>query len=84
VPTHFLGRPCRTLAAAFRIAVDTADKKRITRDEAILLIKPEDIERFFYPLIDAKVDKKSLSSKILATGINAVPGAAVGKVVFSA
>jgi hypothetical protein len=35
-------------------------------------------------VIDGKVDKKLLASKILATGINAVPGAAVGKVVFSA
>src|ERR1700687_3645681 len=74
----------RTPAAAFRIAVDMANEKLITRDEAILRVKPEDIERLFYPVIDPKVDKKSLSSKILATGINAVPGAAVGKVVFSA
>jgi pyruvate,orthophosphate dikinase len=74
----------RTPAAAFRIAVDMASEKLITREEAILRVKPEDIERLFYPVIDSKVDKKSLSSKILATGINAVPGAAVGKVVFSA
>src|SRR6202790_5515009 len=74
----------RTPAAAFRIAVDMANERLITRDEALLRVKPEDIERLFYPVIDAKVDKKSLSSKILATGINAVPGAAVGKVVFSA
>jgi len=74
----------RTPAAAFRIAVDMANEKLITKEEAILRIKPEDIERLFYPVIDPKVDRKSLSSKILATGINAVPGAAVGKVVFSA
>ena len=47
-------------------------------------IKSEDIERLFYPVIDPKVDKKSLQSRILGTGIDAVPGAAVGKVVFSA
>src|SRR6266849_3050448 len=74
----------RTPAAAFRLAGDMANEKLISRDEALERIKPEDIERLFYPIIDAKVDKKSLSSKILATGINAVPGAAVGKVVFSA
>jgi len=74
----------RTPAAAFRIAVDMANEKLITKEEAILRIKPEDIERLFYPVIDVKVDRKSLASKILATGINAVPGAAVGKVVFSA
>jgi pyruvate,orthophosphate dikinase len=74
----------RTPSATFRIAVDMANEKLITKEEALLRVKPEDIERLFYPVIDAKVDKKSLSSKILATGINAVPGAAVGKVVFSA
>jgi pyruvate,orthophosphate dikinase len=74
----------RTPAAAFRIAVDMANEKLINKEEAILRVKPEDIERLFYPVIDSKVDKKSLASKILATGINAVPGAAVGKVVFSA
>src|SRR5438874_1919762 len=74
----------RTPAAAFRMGVDMANEKLITREEALLRIKPEDIERLFYPVIDPKVDRKFLSSKILATGINAVPGAAVGKVVFSA
>jgi pyruvate,orthophosphate dikinase len=74
----------RTPAAAFRIAVDMASEKLISKEEAILRIKPEDIERLFYPVIDVKVDRKSLASKVLATGINAVPGAAVGRVVFSA
>src|SRR5882762_8728299 len=74
----------RTPAAAFRIAVDMAKEKLITREEAILRVKTEDIERLFYPVIDSKVDKKSLESRVLVSGINAVPGAAVGKVVFSA
>ena len=74
----------RTPAAAFRIAVDMANEKLIKKDEAIQRLKSEDIERLFYPVIDSKVDKKSLQAKVLATGINAVPGAAVGKVVFSA
>jgi pyruvate,orthophosphate dikinase len=74
----------RTPAAAFRIAMDMTNEKLITKEEAILRVKPEDIERLFYPVIDAKVDKKSLESKILAHGIDAVPGAAVGKVCFTA
>ena len=74
----------RTPAAAFRMAVDMANEKLITREEAIQRLKSEDIERLFYPVIDAKMDRKSLESRVLATGINAVPGAAVGKVVFSA
>jgi pyruvate, orthophosphate dikinase len=74
----------RTPAAAFRMAVEMANEKLITKEAAIQRIKPEDIERLFYPVIDAKMDKRSLESRVLATGINAVPGAAVGKVVFSA
>jgi pyruvate,orthophosphate dikinase len=61
-----------------------ANEKLITKHEAIERIKPEDIERLFYPIIDSKVDRRSLESRILAKGINAVPGSAVGKVVFSA
>jgi len=74
----------RTPAAAFRMAVDMANEKLISKEEAIMRIKPEDIERLFYPVIDVKVDKKTLSNLIFGTGINAVPGAAVGKIVFSA
>jgi len=74
----------RTPAAAFRMAVDMANEKLITKEDALLRIKPEDIERLFYPVIDTKIDKKALDARIIATGINAVPGAAVGKVVFSA
>jgi pyruvate,orthophosphate dikinase len=74
----------RTPSAAFKIAMNMANEKLINKEEAILRIKPEDIDRLFYPVIDSKVDKKALSSKILAHGIDAVPGAAVGKVCFSA
>jgi pyruvate,orthophosphate dikinase len=74
----------RTPSAAFRIAVDMANEKLISKEEAIERIKPEDIERLFYPIIDTKVDRRSLESRILGKGINAVPGSAVGKVVFSA
>src|SRR5499427_5551539 len=74
----------RTPAAAFKMAIDMANEKLITKEEAVLRIKPEDIERLFYPVIDSKVDRKILESKILAHGIDAVPGAAVGKVCFSA
>jgi len=74
----------RTPAAAFKMAVDMANEKLITKDEALVRLKPEDIERLFYPVIDSQFDKKTLQSKILTHGIDAVPGAAVGKVVFSA
>ena len=74
----------RTPTATFKIALDMANEKLITKEEAVLRIKPEDIERLFYPVIDSKFDKKTLQAKILTHGIDAVPGAAVGKVVFSA
>jgi len=74
----------RTPAAAFKIAMDMANEKLITKEQAVQRITPADIERLFYPVIDPKFDKKSLQTKILTHGIDAVPGAAVGKVVFSA
>ena len=74
----------RTPTAAFKMAVDMVNEKLITKEQAIERIRPEDIDRLFYPVIDSKVDKKSLQSKILGTGIDAVPGAAVGKAVFTA
>ena len=74
----------RTPAATFEIAMDMANEKLITKEEAVGRIKSEDIERLFYPVIDVKVDKKSLASRIVAHGINAVPGAAVGKICLSA
>jgi pyruvate, orthophosphate dikinase len=74
----------RTPAAAFKIALDMANEKLITKEQAVLRIQPADIERLFYPVIDPKFDKKTLEEKILTHGIDAVPGAAVGKVCFSA
>ena len=74
----------RTPAAAFSMAVDMANEKLISKEDAVMRIKPEDIERLFYPVIDTELDRKSLASKVLGHGINAVPGAAVGRVVFSA
>jgi len=61
----------RTPSAAFKIAMDMANEKLINKEEAVLRIKPEDIDRLFYPVIDSKVDKKTLSSKIVAHGIDA-------------
>ena len=56
----------------------------ITRDDAIARITREDIERLFYPVISPDVDRRELESRLIARGINAVPGAACGQVVFSA
>ena len=74
----------RSPAATFRTAVDMANEGLISREEAIERVKPEDIERLFYPVIDAAVPRSDLAARKLGTGVNAVPGAAVGKAVFTA
>jgi pyruvate,orthophosphate dikinase len=60
------------------------NEKLIKVEEALERIKPEDVERLFYPVIDPKMSRTELSSRLLVTGNNAVPGAAVGKAVFTA
>ena len=74
----------RTPAATFEIAVDMAKEGLISKEEAIDRIKAEDIERLFFPIIDPSVPKAELAKRKIATGINAVPGAAYGKAVFTA
>ncbi len=74
----------RAPAATFRMAVDMANEGLISRDEAILRVKPEDIERLFYPVIDSAIPRADLAKRKLASGINAVPGAATGRAVFTA
>lgn len=74
----------RTPAATFRIAVDMANEKLISRRDAVMRVKPEDIERLFYPVIDPALPRAELEQRRLAVGINAVPGAAVGKAAFTA
>jgi len=74
----------RTPAAAFKIAVDMANEGLIKKEEALTRIKAEDIERLFYPVIEEKARGADLDKRRLAEGISAVPGAAVGRVVFTA
>jgi pyruvate,orthophosphate dikinase len=80
---------CRTgkrlPAAAFKMAVDMVNEKLISKQEAISRITPEQIEGVFYPVIDiATVGAAKLKELKIATGIDAVPGAAAGKLVFTA
>ena len=69
----------RTAKAAIKIAVDMVKEKLISKKEAILRIDPNTHETLLHPTLDEKVDKK-----IIASGLPASPGAASGKVVFSA
>ncbi len=64
---------------------ELAVKPVISKQQAILRISSDDIERLFYPVIDTKkVAPAQLKSSRLGSGINAVPGSAAGKVVFTA
>ncbi len=74
----------RAPTASFKIAVDMANEKLISKNEALLRIKSEDIERLFYPVIDASFPRAELDKRKIAQGINAVPGAASGAAIFTA
>ncbi len=74
----------RAPGAAFRIAVDMVQEGLIKREEAIQRIQAQDIERLFYPVIASSVSRQELLQQKICTGINAVPGAAVGRAVFLA
>jgi pyruvate,orthophosphate dikinase len=80
---------CRTgkrlPSAAFKMAVDMVGEGLITKAEAIARITPEQVEGVFYPIIDvAAVGSAKLKELKLATGIDAVPGSAAGKLMFNA
>ena len=74
----------RSPMAAFSIAVDMVKERLITRQEALLRITDKDIEGLFYPVIDSAIPADELKKNLFATGIDAVPGAACGAIVFSA
>jgi pyruvate,orthophosphate dikinase len=69
----------RTAKAAVKIAIDMVNEGLITKEEALLKVDPEQLDQLLHPMIDPneKVDS-------VAKGLPASPGAAVGKVVFTA
>ncbi len=69
----------RTAKAAIKIAVDMVKEKLISKKDAVLRIDPNTLETLLHPTLDEKVEKN-----IIASGLPASPGAASGKVVFSA
>jgi len=74
----------RSPAATFQVAMDMANEGLISREEALQRIQPEDVERLFYPVIAPTATRDELAKRKIATGVNAVPGAATGKAVFTA
>lgn len=69
----------RTAAAAIKIAVDMVNEKLIDKKTALLRIEPEQLNQLLHPTIDS-----TANVKVIAKGLPASPGAAVGRVVFSA
>ncbi|MCP4358706.1 MAG: pyruvate, phosphate dikinase, partial [Chloroflexi bacterium] len=75
----------RTAKAAIKIAVDMANEGLITKEQAVLRVSPDDVDTLLHPQFDT--DAKSAATdegKLLAKGVNASPGAAVGVVAFDA
>src|SRR3954447_23472346 len=69
----------RPAQAAVRFAVDAVREELLTRDEALLTIEDENLDALLHPTFDPQAEYE-----VLATGVAASPGAAVGEIVFRA
>ncbi len=68
----------RTAKAALRIAVEMAEAGQITQDEALMRIEPLSLDQLLHPTLDADAKRD-----IIAIGLPASPGAAIGEAVFN-
>ncbi len=71
----------RTAQAALKIAVDLVEEKMLTKEEAILKVEPKQLDTLLHPAFDAK-ELKAVTP--IAKGLPASPGAACGKIAFTA
>ena len=71
----------RTAAAAMKIACDLVDEGMISEKEAVAMIDPKSLDALLHPTFDPAALKKA---KVIGTGLAASPGAACGKIVFTA
>ena len=69
----------RTTAAAVQIAIDMAHERLISREEAVMRVDASSLDQLLHPTLDPAAERD-----VLARGLPASPGAAVGTVVFSA
>ncbi len=69
----------RTAAAALHIAIEMVKEGLITKEEAVCRVDPDQLDQLLHPQFD-----KNAEYDVLARGLNASPGAAVGEAVFSA
>ena len=71
----------RTATAALKIAVDMVEEGMITKEEALLKVDPKQLDQLLHPMFD----QDSLNNaKCVAEGLAASPGAATGKIAFTA
>jgi pyruvate,orthophosphate dikinase len=70
----------RTGRAAVRVAIQMVEEGLITKEEAIFRVEPNQLYDFLVP----RLDEKKTKVEVLATGLPASPGAAVGQIVFTA
>jgi len=71
----------RTAQAAVKIATDLVKEGVLTEKEAVLKVEPAQLDSLLHPTFSAKALKEA---KVITTGLNASPGAATGRVVFTA
>ena len=73
----------RTAAAALKVAVDMEKEGLVTKDQALLMVEPKQLDDLLHPKFDDK-DLKAKQGDIIARGLAASPGAGCGAVVFTA
>ena len=71
----------RTAAAALKIAVDLVNEGARTKEEALLMVEPKQLDQLLHPNFNQEALKKA---NVIATGLAASPGAATGKIYFTA
>ena len=71
----------RTAQAALKIAVDLVNEGMITKEEALLKVEPKQLDQLLHPNFDTESLK---NGNVIATGLAASPGAATGKLYFTA
>ncbi len=71
----------RTARAALQVAIDLVDEGLVKKKDAIMTINPHKLDQLLHKQIDSKAKSKAI---VIGTGMPASPGAAIGKVVFSA
>jgi len=75
----------RSAAAAVKVAVDLVHEAVVDQHTALLRVNPRDLARLFVPLLDPRDKQRALAAgRLLARGLPAAPGGAVGQVVFDA